>query len=111
MPIAFQCSQCSKTFRVADDKAGKKTRCSCGAALQVPQAPVSRQEPGPAVASGQPVDPLLGGAAPVATGDPLGLGASDPLLGGAAPMAPADPLAGMQANPLSPLQGPGVQQP
>lgn len=40
MPIAFACT-CGKTFKVADEQAGKKTKCpACAAPLVVPDATV-----------------------------------------------------------------------
>ncbi len=94
MPISFQCSQCSRTFTVPDDKAGKKTRCRCGAAIQVPEPVV----PSPTEIPIELADPLLGGmaAGPV---DPLAGSTVDPLLGGPA-AGPADPLAENTADPL-----------
>ncbi|MBS0201381.1 MAG: prolyl oligopeptidase family serine peptidase [Planctomycetes bacterium] len=39
MPIKVECSDCNKTYRVADEAAGKKFRCkSCGTAISVPSA-------------------------------------------------------------------------
>ncbi|XZE21604.1 hypothetical protein SH449x_001507 [Pirellulaceae bacterium SH449] len=40
MSIEFECSQCSKTLRVADSTAGKKCKCpSCGVTLSIPSIP------------------------------------------------------------------------
>ena len=90
MPISFQCPECAKSFNVRDELAGKKARCKCGAAIQVPQpaAPVQQQ----------PIDPLL---------DPLSVNqpAADPLMGSVPPaQPPVDPLIGPQA--VDPLAGP-----
>ena len=29
--ITFQCSRCSKKYRISDEHAGKRVKCSCGA--------------------------------------------------------------------------------
>jgi hypothetical protein len=63
MPISFQCPECAKSFNVRDELAGKKARCKCGAAIQVPQP--TQQQPvdpllGPLSSGQQPFDPLMG---------------------------------------------------
>ncbi len=89
MPISFQCPECAKSFKVGDELAGKKARCKCGAAIQVPQPVAPAQQ--------QPVDPLLG---PLAANQP----AADPLMGSTPPaQPPVDPLMGPQA--VDPLAG------
>jgi predicted Zn finger-like uncharacterized protein len=48
MPIAFACPHCAKPFRVADELAGKRSKCpSCGNTLMVP-ASAAVQAPPPA---------------------------------------------------------------
>ncbi len=37
MSIAFSCDQCGKAFKVKDELAGKKAKCTCGHVLFVPQ--------------------------------------------------------------------------
>ncbi|MHC5539954.1 zinc-ribbon domain-containing protein, partial [Singulisphaera rosea] len=40
MPISVECPACGSTFRVRDDHAGKRGRCSkCKATLLIPDAP------------------------------------------------------------------------
>ena len=34
--ITFKCSSCGHAYRVAEDYAGKKTHCKCGAVITVP---------------------------------------------------------------------------
>jgi Suppressor of fused protein (SUFU) len=52
MAIRFQCEACGKRYRVADDKAGKTTKCKiCGKPMQVPGPPISDE----LSAAGQPI--------------------------------------------------------
>lgn len=37
MGIRVSCDDCGREFRVTDDKAGRKVRCSCGASVRVPE--------------------------------------------------------------------------
>ncbi len=41
--MQVRCSSCSKTLQVADQHAGKKVKCPCGAVLQVPAAATTSQ--------------------------------------------------------------------
>src|SRR5688572_27988928 len=47
MPIAFACTGCGKSFKVKDELAGRKAKCSCG---QVVTVPIPKPEPAPAEA-------------------------------------------------------------
>ncbi|MHC4393688.1 MAG: prefoldin domain-containing protein [Planctomycetota bacterium] len=38
MPVRVTCSECEKSFRIADDRRGKAVACKCGAKIQVPPA-------------------------------------------------------------------------
>lgn len=56
--IRFQCENCSKSYKVDDRHAGKKTKCAkCGSPLAIPPLPVVVASP-PPVAVQQPVAPL-----------------------------------------------------
>src|SRR3954470_23201899 len=45
MSIAFACTGCGKSFKVKDELAGRKAKCSCGETVTVPQpAPVVEAE-------------------------------------------------------------------
>src|SRR5688572_8984599 len=47
MSIPLAC-RCGKTLRVADEHAGKRLRCKCGAVLAIPAAPpIDSEEPAP----------------------------------------------------------------
>jgi len=87
MTIQAVCPECSKSYELADEMAGKSVRCVCGSEFQVAQLAA-------------PSDPLAA-AAPAQAADPLGLSADPlaaPVLGGVNPLAApvlegADPLA------------------
>ncbi|MEE2685838.1 MAG: SUMF1/EgtB/PvdO family nonheme iron enzyme, partial [Planctomycetota bacterium] len=70
MPISVTCPDCSSTFELRDELAGKKTRCSCGTVIAIPDSQVDSS---PLPADIGPVQPAH---------DPLAAGpTSDPLLG------------------------------
>lgn len=80
MPIQFTCPDCAEPFSVGDDLAGRKSRCTCGLIITVPQPAVPIQP--------QPIDPLQGSLLPTPT-------ASNPLMGSLPHGLPtANPLAG-----------------
>jgi hypothetical protein len=80
MPIHFTCPDCAEPFSVGDDLAGRKSRCTCGLIITVPQPAVPIQP--------QPIDPLPGPLLPTPT-------ASNPLMGSLQHGLPtANPLAG-----------------
>ena len=52
--IELTCSQCGKTLRVPDERAGKQGRCACGVMITIPSVPAPAAPPPP---SGPPVQP------------------------------------------------------
>ncbi len=40
--ITFQCSRCSKKYRISDEYAGKRVKCSCGTVNTV--SPVTKEK-------------------------------------------------------------------
>ena len=61
MPISLQCPNCGASYQLKDEMAGKRVKCRCGSAIQVPAA----QQPN--------VNPGGGGLTPLGMGgDPLG---------------------------------------
>src|SRR5436309_6926419 len=45
MTIAFRCASCEKLFKVADDLAGRKAKCSvCGALMAIPETSEVEEE-------------------------------------------------------------------
>jgi hypothetical protein len=66
MTIQFRCPDCAEPFNVGADLAGRKSRCTCGLVITIPQPAVPIQP--------QPQDPLMG---PL----PQGLPTANPLAG------------------------------
>ncbi len=75
--ITFACPSCSKTFKVADDLAGRKAKCPCGESLTVPQAEPSVAPPAAPTASPAP--------APLAEPTPVASPAPPPVASEATP--------------------------
>ena len=99
MTIQAVCPECSKSYELADEMAGKSVRCVCGSEFQVAQLAA-------------PSDPLAA-AAPAQAADPLGFSA-DPVLEGADPLAApilegVDPLAAPVLEAADPLAAPVMQ--
>ena len=91
--IAFQCSECGKTFRVPDQFAGRSARCKiCGNTVRVPAAAA---DPEPALVSigAADVEPM-----PVAPPPPPVMISSEP----EAVPSPAEPLAAEVTTPAEP---------
>jgi hypothetical protein len=103
MTIQAVCPECSKSYELADEMAGKSVRCVCGSEFQVAQLAA-------------PSDPLAA-AAPAQAADPLGLSADPlaaPVLEGADPLAApvlegADPLAAPVLEGADPLAAPVLE--
>jgi hypothetical protein len=66
MTIQFRCPDCAEPFNVGADLAGRKSRCTCGLVITIPQPAVPIQP--------QPHDPLMGSL-------PQGLPTANPLAG------------------------------
>ncbi|MHC4404286.1 MAG: hypothetical protein ACYTG0_31920 [Planctomycetota bacterium] len=47
MSISFQCPNCGKRFKVRDDLAGKRAKCTCGNVMTIPKAAPSAAAPPP----------------------------------------------------------------
>jgi DNA-directed RNA polymerase subunit RPC12/RpoP len=61
MTISFSCPNCSKTYNVSDDKAGKKTKCpACETSITVPSADAASSPP----AAAPPPQPPISVAKP-----------------------------------------------
>ena len=72
MPISVTCPNCSAIFELRDELAGKKTKCSCGTVMPIPDSQAtSSPSPGATGLTRQDHDPLATGP----TSDPL-LGSS-----------------------------------
>ena len=122
MTIQFKCPACQKVYKVADNLAGKKSRCACGHTFTIPAAQsVAPKQVAPQQVPQQPVAPQQIPQQPAAPQNPLGMPTGqDPFAGGMPPaqnplaaggMPPAQNPLGAAADPLGMPAGQPMGQP
>lgn len=90
MPIAFACPHCGKQYRLGDESAGKRAKCTCGQLMKVPDAPPPSPPPIP---MGELVDPVPEGILEPAPPQPASAPPAQPALTPLTPLGPT-PAAG-----------------